>query len=89
MKNTELSTSESVAIKINETWDDIVDAEEAIYFDDFTITGEYTDDDILDEERKLYQKTMKFGSKLKNWSGKGGYCYFLIVKKKRIENIWK
>ena len=74
VKNTELSTFESVAIKIIETPDENVDTEEAMFFDDLTVTSDYSHYDILDEERKIYQKMMKFGSKLKNRYGEGGYC---------------
>ena len=38
-------------------------------FDDLTITGDYTDYDIMDEKNKLYKKMMKFGSKLKKRYG--------------------
>ena len=64
-----------------------VDTEEEIYFYDLTIPGDYSDYDILEEENKLYTKIMKFGSKLKNGYREGGYCYFLIVKKKITVNI--
>ena len=37
-------------------------------FDDLTIPGDYSDYDILEEEKKLYPKMMKFGSK-KNING--------------------
>ena len=74
VKNTELSTSESVARKDTETPDENVDIEEAMYFDDLTIPGDYSDYDILEEEKNLYPKMMKFGLKLKRGYGEGGYC---------------
>ena len=36
-----------------------------MFFDDFTIPGDYSDYYILKEEKKLYPKIMEFGSKLK------------------------
>ena len=42
-------------------------------FDNLTITSEYSDYDILEEE-KLYPKIMKLVSKLKKRYGEGGYC---------------
>ena len=49
--NTELSTSESVARKITETPDENFDTEEEMTFDDLTIPGDYSDYDILEEEK--------------------------------------
>ena len=51
-KNTELSTSTSVARQLIENPDDIVDTEEEMDFDDLTITGNYSDYDILEEEKE-------------------------------------
>ena len=48
MKNTELSTSDSVARQLTENPDDMVDAEEEISSEDLTITGDYSDYDILE-----------------------------------------
>ena len=58
--------------KITDTSDENFDAEEALSFDDLNITGNYSDYDILQEEKN--PKMMKFGSKLKNRYGEGGYC---------------
>ena len=52
MKNTELSTSDSVARQLIENPDDMVDTEEEMDFDDLTITGNYSDYDILEEEKE-------------------------------------
>ena len=49
VKNTELSTSESVAIKMTENPDENVDTEEEMYFHDLTIPGDYSDYDIWEE----------------------------------------
>ena len=42
-KNTEFSTSESVARTIIETPDENVDTEEAMSFDELTVPGDYSD----------------------------------------------
>ena len=49
VKNTKLSTSESVEIKMIENPDENVDIEEEMAFDYLTIPGTYTDYDILEE----------------------------------------
>ena len=41
-ENTELSTSDSVAIKMTENIDENVDTEEEMDFDDLTISGDYS-----------------------------------------------
>ena len=56
VKNTELSTSESGARIITETPDENVDTEEEMDFDDLTITGNYSDYDILEEEKETITK---------------------------------
>ena len=48
---TELSNIESGEIKIKESPVENVDTEEAIYFDDLTVPGDYSDYDILEEEK--------------------------------------
>ena len=63
-KNTEFSTSESVARTIIETPDENVDTEEAMSFDELTVPGDYSDYDILDEE-KYYIKNDEFWIKIK------------------------
>ena len=55
-KNTDLSTSTLVAKKLTENADDMVDAEEEISSDNFTITGDYSDYDILEEEKDTIAK---------------------------------
>ena len=49
VKNTELSTSESEAIKMTQNPDENVDTEEEMYFHDLTIPGDYSDYDIWEE----------------------------------------
>ena len=49
IKNSELSTSASMARKFTENLDDMVNTEEEMAFDDLTITGNYSDYDILED----------------------------------------
>ena len=55
-KNTELSISVSVAGQLIENPDDTVDSEEEMYFEDLNITGNYSDYDILEEDREIITK---------------------------------
>ena len=50
-KNTELSTSTLVARQLTENPYDMVDVEEEMSYEDLTITGDYSDYDILEEEK--------------------------------------
>ena len=50
-KNTELSTSTLVVRQLTENPYDMVDVEEEISYEDLTITGDYSDYDILEEEK--------------------------------------
>ena len=50
-KNIELSTSTLVARELTENQDDMVDAENEMSSEDLTITGYYSDYDILEEEK--------------------------------------
>ena len=52
VKNTELSTSEWVAGKITETPNETDDTEREMSFDDLTVLGDYSDYDILVEEKE-------------------------------------
>ena len=51
MKNRELSNSVSVEIKLRENPDNMVHTEEEMDSDDLTITGNYSDYDISEEEK--------------------------------------
>ena len=51
MKSIELNTSYSMARQLTENPDDMVDTEEEMDFDDFIITGNYSDYDILEVEK--------------------------------------
>ena len=51
-ENTELTTTESVARKMTECPVENVDTEEEMAFDDLTITGDYSEYDILKEEEE-------------------------------------
>ena len=48
-KNTELSTSASVARKLIENTEENVDTEEEMAFNDLTVPSNYSDHDILEE----------------------------------------
>ena len=50
-KNTELSASDLVARQLIDNPDDMVDAEEEMSSGDLTITGDYSDCNILEEEK--------------------------------------
>ena len=65
MKNAELSTSASVERELTENPDDMVNTEEEMDFGDLTITGNYSDYDILEEEKNYYQKQQRLGQKQK------------------------
>ena len=65
-KNTELSTSDSVARKVTENPDENVDTGEENYFYDLTIPGAIIVITIFwRKKKKLCPKMMKFGSKIK------------------------
>ena len=55
-KNTELSTSTLVVRQLTENPYDMVDVEEEISYEDLTITGDYSDYDILEEEKDTITK---------------------------------
>ena len=73
-KNTELSTSPFVARQLTENPDHMVDAEEEMSTEDLTITGDYSDYDILEEEEDTITKKDYVWVKTKNKSGEGEYC---------------
>ena len=50
-KNTELSTSTLVARQLTENPDDMEDTKEEMSSEELTITGDYSDYDILEEEK--------------------------------------
>ena len=52
MKNTEISASDSVARQLTENPDEMVNTEEEMAFDNLTIIGNYSDYDILEEEKE-------------------------------------
>ena len=73
--------------QLTENVDDMVEEGKEMSFDDSISTGDYSDYDILEEERILFPKMMLSGSKQKNKYGEEEYCSFLTSKKKRIVNI--
>ena len=50
-RNTDLSTSTLVARQLTENADDMVDEEKEMSPDDLSITGDYKDYNILEEEK--------------------------------------
>ena len=56
MRNTYLSTSTLVARQLTENADDMVEEGKEISSDDLTITGDYSDYDILEEENDTISK---------------------------------
>ena len=61
-----------MAGKIRETADENVDTEEEIYFDDLNIPGDYSDYDILEEEKEIISKNDEVWVKTKKdiWRGR-------------------
>ena len=55
-KNTELSNSNSAAKKLTENPDENFNTEEDMDFDDLNIPGDYSDYDILQEEKETIPK---------------------------------
>ena len=55
-KKTKLSTFALVARKLTESQDEMVDAKEEISSNEWTITGDYINYDILEEEKETITK---------------------------------
>ena len=81
-KNTEWSTSESVARKITETPNENVDTEEEMYFYELTITGDYSDYDILEEEKETISKNDEVWIKAKKERSRGRVLLIHYSKKR-------
>ena len=64
-KNIDLSASNLAARQLTENADDMVDEEEEMSSDDLTITGDYSDSKILEEEKLILPKKMMSASKQK------------------------
>ena len=62
-----------MARKITETTDENIDTYEEMSFDNLTITGDYSDYDILEEEKETIFKNDEVWFKTKNIYGEGGY----------------
>ena len=74
VKNTELSTSDSVAKQLIENPDENVDTEEEMDFDDLTIPRNYSDYDILEKKMETVSKNDEVWVKLKKRDIEGEYC---------------
>ena len=59
--------------KITETPDESIDTEEEMDFDDFTIPGDYSDYDILEEEKETIFKNYEVWVKTKKEIWRGEY----------------
>ena len=64
-KKTELSTPEKVASKMTETPYENVDTEEKLAFDDLNIPGDYSDYNILEEEKETISRNNEVRVKTK------------------------
>ena len=89
MRNTDLSTSTLVARQLTENVDDIVDEEKEMFSDDLSITGDYIDYDILEEEKDTISEKNDVWVKTKKEIWRGRVLLIPYSKKKRIVNIWK
>ena len=86
-KHTELSTSDSVARKLTQNTDENVNTEEEMDFDDLTITGNYSDYDLLEEEKETITKNDDVWVKTKKEKWRGRVLLIPYSKKQRIVNI--
>ena len=84
---TELGTSDSVARKLTENPDENVDTEEEMDFYDQTITGNYSDYEILEEEKETITKNDDVWVKTKKQIWRGRVLLIPYSKKKRMLNI--
>ena len=69
--------------------DENVDTEEEMDFDDLTITGNYSDYDILEEEKEIITKNDDICVKTKKEKWRGRVLLIPYSREKRIVNIWK
>ena len=73
-KNKELSTSTQVERQLTENPDYMVDAEEEMSSEELTITGDYSDCDILEEEKDTISENDDVWVKTKKKYGEEEYC---------------
>ena len=72
-----------MAEKITETPDENVDTEEAMYSDDLTIPGDYSDSDIFEEGKKTISKYDEVWMKTKERDmERGGTVNSFLLKKR-------
>ena len=86
-KKIELSTSDSVERKLTENPDENVDTEEEMDFDDLTITGNYSDCDILEEEKEAITKNYNVWVKTKKEIWGDIALLIFTVKKEDSEHL--
>ena len=73
-RNIDLSTSTLVATQLTENADDMVEEGKEMSSDDLISTGDYSDYDILDEEKDPISKNDLVWVKTKNKYGEEEYC---------------
>ena len=81
-KNTDLSTSTLAVRQLTENADDMVDEEEEISSDYLTITGDYSDYDILEEEKDTISEKDDVWVKTKKEIRRGRVLLIPYSKKK-------
>ena len=84
---TELSTSDSVTGPLTENPDEKVDTEEEMDFDEWTITGNYSDYDILEEEKETINKNDNVWVKNKKYIWRGRVLLISYIKKEDSEHL--
>ena len=87
IKNIELSTSTLVARQLTKNPYDMVDIEEEMSSEDLTITGDYSDYNILVKEKDVITKNDNVWGKTKKEIWRGIVILNPYSKKKRIVNI--
>ena len=78
----------AILYQLTESPDDMVDAEEEMSSEHWTITGDYIDYNILEEEKDtITENDHVWFQKIQIWRGR--VLLIPYSKKKRIVNIWK
>ena len=71
-----------MARQLTENQDDMVDAEEEMYFEEIIITCDYSDYDIVWEEKEIITESIDILVKIKTKYEQGEYFYSLLYKKR-------
>ena len=86
-RNTDLSTSTLVARQLTKNVDEMVEEGKEMSSDDLTITGDYSDYDILEGEKNTISENDDVWVKTKKEIWRGRVLLISYSKKKRIVNI--